>query len=156
MAKQQRELMFLKSSGILIGEITPDTNREVLNLEKFAIRVVELDEELGEYWYGDHLTGEIRTKLDKPVVTESVVRYATNVQVLSEYPIHKQLNVLIDLLAQSDVPKTAEFTAMKEFLDQARQNFVEKVEYYSTNTDAYVWVSSEQEEAEATAKKQFE
>lgn len=156
MAKQRRELLFLKSTGILIGEITPETDREFLNLEKFATRIVEIDEEIGEYWYGDHISGEIRSRSDKPVITESAVRYITNVDILTVYPIHKQLNILIDLLAQADIPKTPEFLAMKEFLDNTRQQFVEKVELYSTNTDAYEWVSKEKEEELMKAKQQFE
>jgi hypothetical protein len=156
MAKQQRELLFVKNTGALIGEMTPEMDRSIFNLEKFETKVVEIDTDLGEYWHGDYVTGEIRSRIDKPIITESLVRYTTNVDILTEYPIHKQLNVLIDLLAQTDIPKTPEFEAMREFLQASRQNYAEKVQLYSSNTDAYVWVSKEQEELHIRAKQQFE
>jgi hypothetical protein len=156
MAKQQRELLFVKNTGALIGEITPEIDRSILNLEKFETKVVEIDTDIGEYWHGDHITGEIRSRTDKPVITESLVRYTTNVDILTEYPIHKQLNVLIDLLAQTDIPKTPEFEAMREFLQVSRQNYAEKVQLYSSNTEAYTWVSKEQEEQHIKDKQQFE
>ena len=120
MAKQTRELLFIKSTGALIGELTTDNDRSKLDLEKFETNVVEFDDEKGEYWYGDYSTGEVRARIDKPVITESHIRYNTNVEVLSKYPIHTQLNIIIDMLAQSDIEKTEKFVKLKEFLDLAQ------------------------------------
>jgi hypothetical protein len=152
MAKQSRELLFLKSTGVFIGELTSDNDKSKLDLTKFDTKIVELDESLGEYWYGDFASGEIRARTDKPVITESYVRYTTNVTVLDKYPIHSQLNIIIDMLAQSDIPKTEKFTEMKEFLDTIRATHQEQIAAYSTNTNAYTWVSLE-EEKNTTSKK---
>lgn len=146
MAKQTRELLFIKSTGALIGELTADNDRSKLDLEKFETKVVEFDDEKGEYWYGDYSTGEVRARLDKPVITESHIRYNTNVEVLSKYPIHTQLNIIIDMLAQSDIEKTEKFLELKEFLDLARVNYQEQKSAYSNNPEAYTWVSLEEEE----------
>lgn len=153
MAKKSRDLLFIKNTGVLIGEITPDTDTQSLNLDNFVIKTVELDEDLGDYWYGDYATGEVRSRSDKPVITESYVKYNTNVSILNEYPIHKQLNILIDVINNSDLPKTPEFIAMKEFLDSARANHQEQIQAYGSNPNAYTFVS-EEEEKEIIAKKQ--
>jgi len=136
-----------------MAEITSDTDRTALNLDNFLIKTVELDEDSGDYWYGDYQTGEVRSRSDKPVITESYVKYNTNVMILSEYPIHRQINILIDMLDRSDIAKTAEFSAMKEFLEAAKQNHQEQVRSYSSNTGAFTFVS-ETEEKETIAKKQ--
>lgn len=154
MTKQVRELLFLKDTGGLIGEITSEMNRDALVLDRFLIKSVEIDEDAGEYWYGDYSTGEIRSRSDKPVITETYVKYTTNVTILTEYPIHKQLNILIDMLANSDIPKTSEFTAMKEFLDAARQNHADQLESYSSNPSAFTYIS-QAEEQEMIDKKQI-
>lgn len=146
MAKQTRELLFIKSTGALIGELTTDNDRSKLDLEKFETKVVEFDDEKGEYWYGDYSTGEVRARIDKPVITESHIRYNTNVEVLSKYPIHTQLNIIIDMLAQSDIEKTEKFVELKEFLDLARVNYQEQKSAYAGNPEAYTWVSLEEEE----------
>jgi hypothetical protein len=146
MAKQTRELLFIKSTGTLIGELTADNDRSKLDLEKFETKEVEFDEEKGEYWYGDYSTGEVRARIDKPVITESHIRYNTNVEVLSKYPIHTQLNIIIDMLAQMDIEKTEKFIELKEFLDLARVNYQEQKSAYASNPEAYTWVSLEEEE----------
>jgi hypothetical protein len=153
MAKKSRDLLFIKSTGALIGEITPEMDTQTLNLDNFVVKTVELDEDLGDYWYGDCTTGEVRSRAEKPVITESYVKYNTNVSILNEYPIHKQLNILIDLLANSELPKTAEFTAMVEFLTSSRANHQEQIQAYSSNPNAYTFIS-EAEEKEIMSKKQ--
>jgi len=153
MAKKLRELLFIKNSGVLIGEITSDTDVQTLNLDNFVVKSVELDEDLGDYWYGDYTTGEVRSRSDKPVITESYVKYNTNVSILNEYPIHKQLNILIDVIDASNISKTPEFVAMKAFLDSAKANHKEQVQAYASNPSAYTFVS-ETEEQETLAKKQ--
>jgi hypothetical protein len=152
MSKQSRELLFLKSTGVLIGEITSDNDRSKLDLTKFDTKVVDIDESLGEYWYGDFSTGEIRARSEKPVITESYVRYTTNTTVLQRYPIHTQLNIIIDMLDQSGIPKTEKFSELKEYLDLIRSNHQEQIESYSTNPAAYTWVSLD-EENETISKK---
>lgn len=156
MAKKSRELLFIKNTGALIGEITPEMDRSSLNLNNFSIKIVDLDEDLGEYWYGDYDTGEVRSRSDKPVITESFVKYNTNVSILSEYPIHTQLNILIDMLAQSDIQKTDEFNAMKQYLDSARQNHRDQINSYSSNSEAFTFISEQEELDMIERKKNFE
>ena len=49
MAKSNRNLLFIKSNGSLIGEIPEGTDLSSFNLDKFVLKTVELDEEAGDY-----------------------------------------------------------------------------------------------------------
>lgn len=151
MAKQNRNLLFSKSTGVLIGEITAETDTSVMDLSKFDVKNVSIDDD-HEYWNGDFATGQILSRLDRPVVTESSLKYATNLKVLREYSIHKQLNIVIDMLNKSSIENTPEFTAMVEFLDLMRRQHEEKKAVFSSDESTYVWVS-EQEEQALIAKK---
>jgi len=152
MAKENRKLLFLKSTGILIGEVTADTDASVLDLSKFYVRDVSIDTVNQEYWSGDYATGQVMSRLDKPVVTESTLNYATNLKVLETYSIHKQLNILVDMLDKNATEKTPEFVAMRDFLKAVRQEHLQKVQAYSSNSEAYTWVSKEQENAMLSKK----
>lgn len=152
MATVSKELLFLKSNGVLIGELSDQVDRSRLDLSQFYTKTVEFNDENGDYWYGDYATGEVRSRTDKPVITESYVKYTTNVAILEEYPIHKQLSIIIDMLAQLDITKTEDFTQLKEFLDIQRQKHNEQIAAYSSNPDAYTWISWN-EEKEIISKK---
>lgn len=152
MAKETRKLLFLKSTGVLIGEITADTDESVMDFSKFYIKEVGIDSTKQEYWSGDYATGQVLSKLDKPIITESVLNYSTNLKVLETYSVHKQLNILIDMLDKNASEKTPEFVAMRDFLKAARQEHLQKIQAYSSNPEAYIWVSKEQEEAMLSKK----
>lgn len=146
MAKQNRNLLFSKSTGVLIGELTADTDTSVMDLSKFNVKQVNIDDD-HEYWNGDFATGQILSRLDRPVVTESSLKYATNLKVLREYSIHKQLNIIIDMLNRSSIENTPEFTEMKAFLDLMRTQHEEKKAVFASDASTYVWVSEEEEQA---------
>lgn len=152
MAKTIRELLFVKTTGALIGEITAEMDTSVMDLSQFHTKSVEIDEELGQYWSGDYNTGSVQSRFEKPVIVESQVKYYTNLKALEQYPIHKQLNVIIDMLDKSDLQKTEEFVKMKEFLESVRDEHQEKIVAYSSNPDVYTWVSIEDEHLEASKK----
>ena len=152
MAKKIRELLFLKSTGVLIGEITEDVDTSVMDLSQFLTKQVEIDEENGQYWYGDFNTGSVKSRYEKPVISESEVKYYTNLKALEQYPIHKQLNVIIDMLDKSGLPQTDDFMKMKEFLEAIREEHNEKISVYSSNPNIYTWVSASTEYELASKK----
>jgi hypothetical protein len=152
MAKKNRKLLFLKSTNALIGEITDLTPMDVYDLTKFNTLDVEIDEAAGEYFYGTYDQWEIRNREVNPVVTETMVKYLTNVKILNVYPIHKQLNILINVLKNNQsIIKTDEFNEMIEFLDAQKQEHQLKIASYS-NTEMFHWVSAEEEAAANEAK----
>ena len=154
MAKLLRELIFLKSTGALIGEVTDDTPRnEPAFQSKFHIRSIDIDEDAGEFWYGDYETGEIRNRFQKPIISESLVKYGTNQKIIDKYPVHKQINIIIGMLrANPSLNLTPEFQEMIDFLDAQRTKHQTKLQNYS-NTDVYHWVSTEEEKAEIEKKR---
>lgn len=153
MAKENVDLLFIKSSGVFIGVLTSETDTSVLDFSQFIVKSVEMDIAAGDFWYGDAFTGEVRSRQDKPVVTESFLRYKTNLTILKEYPIHTQLNILIDMIDKNATVKTPDFEAFKLFLQQMRDTHNEKINYYSSNPEIYTWVSQEEEDAVAEAKR---
>ena len=66
--------------------------------------------------------------------------------------MHKQLNIIIDMLDRMWGSKTDEFTEMKAFIDEIVSEHREKKRVYSSNPDVYRWIS-QQEEAELAIKK---
>jgi hypothetical protein len=152
MAKKTRELLFLKSTGVLIGEITEGVDRSTLDFSQLLVKLVELDQETGEYWHGDYSTGTVKSSQEKPVILESKVKYYSNIKVLEKYPVHKQLNIIIDMLDKSEIAKTVEYEKMREFLQAVRDEHNEKVAVYSSNPDVYTWVSELEEHLEASKK----
>lgn len=152
MAKKIRELLFLKTTGVLIGEITEDVDTSVMDLSQFVTKKIEIDEEAGEYWYGDYNTGVIKSRFEKPVISESQVKFYTNLKALEQYPIHKQINVIVDMLDKSGIPQTDDFIKMKEFLQAVREEHSEKVSVYSSNPNVYTWISEAEEHLQASKK----
>ena len=151
MEKETRTLLFLKTTGVLIGEITQDTDESVLDLTQFNTKIISIDP-ANEFWYGDYATGGIKSRVDKPVIHESILKYNTNLKILKEYPIHSQLSIIIDLLEATSLPKTQEFTEMHEFITAARAEHAEKVQVFSSTPDAYIWQSVADDELEYAKK----
>jgi hypothetical protein len=154
MSNITRELLFLKDSGALIGEITPDMDKNILNLDKFETLVVDIDHEAGEYWFGDFATGEVRSKNDKPIIRETIAKYHTNTRILEEYPIHKQINIVIDCIQKSDLAKTPEFVAMVDYLATAVDYHRNKIAAYQ-DPEVYTYISEAEEREEILKKQQF-
>ena len=154
MTDKTRELLFLKDTGVLIGEITPDMDKNILNLEKFQTLVVDIDHEAGEYWHGDFYTGEVRSKADKPLIRETIAKYHTNTRILEEYSLHKQINIIIDCIQKSDIAKTPEFTAMVDYLSTAVDYHRNKIAAYQ-DPEVYTYISEAEEREEILKKQQF-
>lgn len=152
MAKQTRTLLFLKSTGVLIGEISADTDQSALDLTHFYVKTISMADDGSEFWQGDYYTGGIQRRNDRPIVTESMLKYNTNVKILTEYPVHTQINIIIDMLRNSGLPRTAEFDELCDYLDTVRNEHRQKVATYSSNPEAYVWYSYEQEQSDLKKK----
>lgn len=147
--KQKKILLFSKANGVLIGELDGDSAISGLDLSIMDIKTVEMDGELGEYWYGDYQTGEVRAREDKPLIAESWLKYQTNLKILNAYPIHTQLNLLIDLIDANASIKTSEWEEFKAFLGRMRKEHNDQVEVYRSNPDVYTYVSEEEEKINA-------
>lgn len=153
MPKKTMELMFNAKTGILLGE-KPEGDPKVFDFSKVKFKTVEIDE-IMEYYDGDYDTGEIKSVDEKPVLNESIVNSQTELAITEQYPIHKQLNILIDMVNKSDMPNTPEFTAMMQHIADQVEAGKEKKEVFK-ESDAYVYVSEEQAKLDAEKAVDFD
>jgi len=156
MALETKHLIFIKPTGKLVAMMPGDTDISNIDLSKFDTKTVEFDQEAGEYYNGDYETGSVQSRDEKPLVQENTLKYNTNVKILNEYSIHKQLSIIIDMLDKSDIPNTDAFTEMKKFIDDAVIDLKEKTEVYKNNPTAYTFVSSDEDDEHITAVQSFE
>jgi len=101
--KRVEVLLFNKKTGVLIGRIDPSIDVSTLDSEKFITKVVELN--VGEYYWGDYATGKIVNSDNKPYISEKDIRFYTSADILEQYPLYKQLNIIVDMLEKSDLKK---------------------------------------------------
>ena len=147
MPKKTMELMFNGKTGILVGE-KPADNPE-LNLSKFKFKTVEIDP-IMEFYDGDYDNGTIMRVDEKPVVNESIVNSQTFSSIQEKYPMHKQINIMMEMIDASDLPNTERFAEMVQYIKDQRVVGKEKKKVY-TESDAYHYES--EEEAKEKAKK---
>ena len=108
MAVEKKTFLFNKRNGVMMVNLTESLKRtpnimEQIDMTKFDVKEVEFDNET-HYWQGDYETGSVKAMVEGQVkVKETEVHYAANIRVLEEYPIHKQLNIIIEMLDQSDI-----------------------------------------------------
>ena len=84
------------------------------------------------------------------MLNESIVNAQTTDTIESKYPLHKQLNIIMDMLNKSDMPNTQEFADMiKHINDTVEGSKLKKKTYLES--DAYHYET--EEEAKEKAKK---
>ena len=147
MAKQQMTLMFNAKTGILLGEKPADN--DMLDLSKFKFKDVEIDPIL-DFYDGDYDTGSVKACDEKPMLNESIVNAQTTENIETKYPLHKQLNIMMEMLDKSDMPNTPEFANMMTHIkDVVEASKLKKKTYLES--DAYHYET--EEEAKEKAKK---
>lgn len=99
-------------------------------------KVLDYDVE-NEYYWGNHATGSIRSLNDVPIIEELAIDELTNKQILVQYPIHKQINVIADCLEQAGIPLTDAFTEMRNYVNQKVVNHNTAVKTYAENPNTY-------------------
>ena len=134
--KRTEVLLFNKKTGVLIGRIDPSIDVASLDKEKFVTKTIQLD--IGEYYWGDYETGKIVHSDEKPYISEKDIRFYASADILDLYPIHKQLNIIVDMLEKSDLEKTPEFKKMLEDIKPFRERANQQMQaYQSTNAFSF-------------------
>ena len=141
MQKVKKSLMFNAKTGVLIGALPGDTPTTHLDLSKFKFKEVEVDP-INEFWEGDYDTGKIKSIDEKPRFSEVGVDGFTANAIETKYPLHKQLNIIIDMVNKSDMPNTPEFTAMMEYINDQIKLGKDKKRTYK-ESDAFDYVSED-------------
>jgi len=139
-------LMFNKSNGELIGNLPEGTKVKGLNGKEVMTKVVEYDPDT-HFYNGTFHDGKVEPMADYvaevPVIEEDVLDRNVAGNIEGEYPIYKQLNIIIEMLNQSSVPNTAEFTAMYNYIKDERERNSARKEVYKDPSSPYIYVSKE-------------
>ena len=148
MAEQKFQLMFNAKNGALIGAVPSGVSTFGLDPDEIKIKTVKYDPDVYAY-IGNYADGELKkiSEVDQApdavVIDEEMLNNELKQDILHAYPIHKQLNIIIDMLNQSSVPNTPEFREMKDFVDDLRAKNKSRKEAFKSNTKSYKFVSKQ-------------
>jgi len=146
MAKQLIRLMFNVSNGAVIGAIPDGVSTGGLNPNEINIKTLEYDPDT-EVYVGTFEKGSIKKikdidpAPDAAIIDEEMLNNETKEDLQHVYPLHRQLNIIIDMLNQSSIPNTKEFTEMKAFIDDLRAKNKARKDAYKANPDSYKFIS---------------
>ena len=125
MAMERKTFLFNAKNGVFTADLTDTlkTTPDVMNsldLSKFKLKEVDFDNTT-HYWDGDYDTGSVKPMHDKQIIYERAVNTSANIRVLEKWPLHKQINALIEMLDQADIPNTPKITELKEHIEAIKQ-----------------------------------
>jgi len=152
MAMEKKTFLFNAKNGVMVADLTetlkdtPDVMQN-LDVSKFKIKEVEFDNTT-HYWDGDHDTGSVKPMHDKPIIYERAVNASANMRVLEQWPLHKQINAIIEMLDAADIPNTPKITELKAHIDAIKEETKQMKKTYEQD-DAYVYVKVADEIAKA-------
>jgi len=135
MATEKKTFLFNAKNGVMTANLTetlknaPDIMNN-LDLTKFKVKEVEFDNTT-HYWDGDHDSGSVKPMHDKTIIREAEVIHSANIRVLEAFPLHKQLNIIIEMLDQSDIPNTEKFTKLKDHVKAIKEETKEQKKVYA-------------------------
>ncbi len=156
MATEKKTFLFNAKNGTFTANLTETLKQnqfimDSLDMTKFKVKEVEYDNTT-HYWDGDYDTGSVKPMHDKTIVKESEVNYTANLRVLEEFPLHKQLNIIIEMLDQSDIPNTENLTKLREHIEAVKEEAIEQKKVYAKDP-AFEYVSLDSEIAKADKLK---
>ena len=152
MAIEKKTFLFSKNNGVMVADLTdtlkdtPDV-MDTLDMTKFNTKEVEFDNTT-HYWSGDYDTGEVLPMHDKTIIYETDVNASANLRVLETWPLHKQINAIIEMLDAADIPNTPAVTELKAHVDTIKQETKQMKKTYEED-DAYEYVKVADEIAKA-------
>jgi hypothetical protein len=152
MAMERKTFLFNAKNGVFTADLTETlkTTPDVMNnldLSKFKVKEVDFDNTT-HYWEGDYDTGSIKPMHDKQIIYERAVNTSANIRVLEKWPLHKQINALIEMLDQADIPNTPKITELKQHIETIKQETIEMKKVYEQD-DAYEYIKVADEIAKA-------
>jgi len=152
MAMEKKTFLFNAKNGVMVADLTetlkdtPDVMQN-LDVSKFKIKEVEFDNTT-HYWDGDYDTGSVKPMHDKPIIYERAVNASANMRVLEKWPLHKQINAIIEMLDAAEIPNTPKITELKAHIDTIKDETKQMKKVYEDD-DAYVYIKVADEIAKA-------
>ena len=153
MAKEKINLMFSKPNGIFMGVLTKEMEEDQRVDERavFYIKEVEMDVDL-EWYDGDYETGSVKPMDDRPTIRERELVYGANMKVLQKFPVHKQINIIIEMLNQSEVPNTPRFDELRDRIARYSKEVKEQIAIYKSDPETYRFISTAEETSQMALK----
>ena len=152
MAMERKTFLFSKNNGVMVADLTdtlkdtPDV-MDTLDMTKFNTKEVEFDNTT-HYWSGDYDNGAVLPMHDKTIIYETDVNTSANLRVLETWPLHKQINAIIEMLDAADIPNTPAITELKAHVDTIKQETKDMKKTYEQD-DAYEYIKVADEIAKA-------
>lgn len=139
-------LLFNAETKVQIAEIPIEDGIPVPEFDssKILTKVVELGD--SDYWIGDYDTGAIYSAADIPLVPQEVIKTRVSEAIYAEYNPVDQVNIIMEQL-DAFIPeesKTEDFKAMVAKIQEEREKYRAKKEYYLEHADTYNWLSEDQ------------
>ena len=145
MAKEKFRLMFNAKNGTLLGHLPKGMDTFGLDPAEVSIRTVKYDPD-HEVFIGTYAEGKVVKISDaddgKAFIDEEVLNAGVQDDIAEKYPMHKQLNIIIDMLDKCDYPNTPEFTEMVEYIKDLREMNKSRKDQYKSS-DAYFFADKE-------------
>jgi len=148
MATNKHRIMFNANNGELIGALPPGTDTFGFDPNQVKIKTVKYDPET-EVYIGTYDNGKIEKiknlekNPDAVYIDEEMLNEELKADLVHVYPVHRQLNIIIDMLNNSDIPNTPEFAEMCNFIKDLRDKNKVRKEAFKNNPNSYVFVSKE-------------
>ena len=136
--------MFNKNNKELIGGF-PTNEKPEVPMVGAIFRTESYDPDVYA-WVGKYDTGKltkIEVNQDYPVIDEELLNANVADNIEDRYPVHKQINIMIDMLNNSDIENTQEFTDMLNFINDQRNYNKARKEVYKQDDSPYYFVSKD-------------
>ena len=152
MAMEKKTFLFNAKNGVFTADLTdtlkatPDV-MNTLDLSKFNVKEVEFDNTT-HYWDGDYDTGSVKPMHDKIMIYERAVNTSANMRVLEKWPLHEQINAIIEMLDAAEIPNTPKITELKSHIDAIKEETKQMKKVYEED-DAYEYIKVADEIAKA-------
>lgn len=103
------------------------------------IKFRSVNVEQNEYYWGTYETGRVVDKHEMPLIDEAAIDMVVNKEILIEYPIHTQINIICDCLEKAGIPLTSDFIEMRNFINSKAANHNAAKETYKANPEIYAF-----------------
>lgn len=131
--------MFNAKNGALLGHLPKGMDTFGLDPDEVKIKTVEYDPDK-EIYIGTLTEGGVKKIADlddgKAFIDEEVLNAGIADEIHQKYPMHKQLNIIIDMLDKCDYPNTPEFAEMVAYIKDLREMNKARKEQFKSS-DAY-------------------
>ena len=144
--EQPQTIIFNKITGALVAKMI-GSHMDLVNTTYCKGKLLSYNPDTHEY-VGDYDTGSVKPMHDKQIIYERAVNTSANIRVLEKWPLHKQINALIEMLDQADIPNTPKITELKEHIEAIKQETIHMKKVYEED-DAYEYIKVADEIAKA-------